>query len=69
VEAAVRSDIGDLTAADYDAGSGRLWLADADGHLLALDAQHLPLVVLHEGPLGENLHADGATAPAAPERH
>jgi len=63
----LRSDIGDLTAADYDAGSGRLWFADADGHLLALDAQHLPLVVLYEGPLEENV--PGATAPATPERH
>jgi hypothetical protein len=67
VEAALRSDVGDLTAADYDAGSGRLWLADADGDLLALDAQHLPLVVLYEGPLEENVPV--ATSPAPPERH
>ncbi|MBA8888599.1 hypothetical protein FHW12_002832 [Dokdonella fugitiva] len=66
VEAALRSDIGDLTAADYDAGSGRLWLADADGHLLALDAQHLPLVVLYEGALEAD--PPDATAPATPAR-
>ncbi|MGN6521245.1 MAG: WD40 repeat domain-containing serine/threonine protein kinase [Dokdonella sp.] len=59
VEAAVRSDLGDLTAAEFDATADRLWLADSGGHLLALEAFRLPLVVLYEGPL-----VDDAAAPA-----
>ncbi|HEU4663618.1 MAG TPA: serine/threonine-protein kinase [Dokdonella sp.] len=62
VEAAMRSDLGDLTAADFDVGSGRLWLADANGSALALDAQRLPLVALDEEALGDGAHDEGTHA-------
>jgi len=60
VAAAARSELREASAADFDPASALLWLANAEGQLLAVDTKQLPQSALVEATL--------APVPAAPAR-
>jgi hypothetical protein len=51
VAAAQRSELREASAADFDASSALLWIANADGQLLAVDTGQLPQAALVETTL------------------